>query len=332
MRSENTLLIQAKIKNKLLVVCGPTSTGKTSLSLKIAGSFGGEIVSADSRQVYKFMNIGTGKDIPKGARLVKKNKFGYYMIEGVRVWGYDLADPREGFNVASYVYFARQIIKDIWKRKKLPILVGGSGLYIKSLVDGLNTAFIPVNKRLRKNLQGKDRKVLFEHLALLDPIKAASLNQSDRNNPSRLIRAIEIATYIVKKKRNLMGIKGLKEEADILFVGLFAPRDFLAKRIKERVKKRVRDGIKEELRNLLSMKIPWSSQALNTIGYKEWRDYFRGLKKEKDVIKEWERDEISYSKRQMIWFKKDKRIVWFDIKEKDFVQKVENLVKKWYKT
>jgi tRNA dimethylallyltransferase len=166
--------------NKLLVICGPTSTGKTTLAIALAKKFNGEIISADSRQVYKGMDIGTGKDIPCGSKIKFPwfQKYGFYEISGAKIWGYDLADPRHEFNVAQYMKFSERIITDIVKRGKLPILVGGTGLYIRGVIDGIATANIPKNNLLRKNLVKSTAEDLFEKLAQMDSLKAGHMNSS----------------------------------------------------------------------------------------------------------------------------------------------------------
>ena len=187
---------------KLLVICGPTACGKTSLALGLAKKFGGEVVSADSRQVYKGMDIGTGKDLPKNSKFeIRNSKLGgSYIVAGVPIWGYDIADSKKGFNVAQYTKITRTIIENIFVRGKLPILVGGTGLYIKGAVDGIATAEVRPNVKLRKSLFEKSPEELFEILAQVDAIKAGSLNSSDRRNPRRLIRAIEVALNKTKIK------------------------------------------------------------------------------------------------------------------------------------
>lgn len=317
--------------NQLLVICGPTATGKTSLALSLAKKFNGEIVSADSRQVYRGMDIGTGKDLPKGARLNKSlfSAYGYYEIDGIKIWGYDLADPRREFSVAQYLNVAHKIIGDIAKRGKLPILVGGSGLYIKGVVDGIPTANIPKNKHLRRNLEKRNVNELFETLANLDSTKAASLNSSDRKNPRRLIRAIEIAQYQLTK-RNIPARHSIGNFFEVLFVGLKSSQSTSMDKIRLRVNDRVRDGVKDEVRKLLKMGVKWEDQSMMSLGYGVWRDNFEGEVPENVVADEWARAEEKYAKRQMTWFKKDGRIKWFDITGAGYPENVENLVEKWY--
>ena len=148
---------------KLLVICGPTATGKTQLGFRLAKQFNGEIVSADSRQVYKYMDIGTGKE----------------WDDEIKIWGYDLVDPKESYSVSDYFREMKIVIEDVWSRNKLPIIVGGTGLYIKSLVDGIPTVDIPKNENLRKSLEKISIEEMFDKLAVLDSSKVASLNSYD---------------------------------------------------------------------------------------------------------------------------------------------------------
>lgn len=317
---------------RLLVICGPTATGKTSLAISLAKKFNGEIISADSRQVYKGMNIGTGKDLPKNSKLeIRNSKLGgSYKVAGVSIWGYDIADPKKGFSVGQYIKIARMVVENIWARGRLPILMGGTGLYIKGVVDGIPTANIRPNIKLRKSLAEKNTDELFETLATIDPLKAASLNQSDRQNPRRLIRAIEVG--LRAKQKNISMNKLIDRGANVLFIGLWAPKDNLFERIKARVDERIRAGIEKEIKTLLSGGIKWKSQAMDSLGYRGWEGYF---KKPNEISKEvvalaWKTEEHKYAKRQMTWFKKDKRIEWFDISRLGFGKSIENLVQKWY--
>lgn len=314
---------------KILIICGPTSSGKTSLAFNLAGKFKGELVCADSRQVYKGLDIGTGKDISKKAVFKKNNKKtgGYFEIDKLKLWGFDLVSPKEEFSVAQYAKIVGEIIKDIHNRNLLPVLVGGTGFYIKAVTQGIDTVKIPKNTALRKNLEKKSSEDLFSNLALFDPIKAGSLNQSDKKNPRRLMRAIEIATW--KLSNAGVRLNDQKVNYDTLFIGLTLQKEILSKKIKERVGKRV-EGIKKEIKKLIKDGVDWSYQSMSSLGYKQWKGYFEGKESQKTAIDKWYSEEKKYSKRQMTWFKKCKEINWFDISDPDYPKNVEKLVKKWY--
>lgn len=340
--------------NKLLVICGPTATGKTKLALHLAKEltsdrnevdFKGELVSADSRQIYKGLDIGTGKDIPKNAKFkISVNKRGsklggYYQMGRNKTWGYDLMDPKKEFSVAQYVKMADKIIKDIWSRNKLPILVGGTGLYIKAIVEGIPTIAVPKNKRLRKSLEKKKRTELFERLAQIDSMKAASMNYSDKRNPRRLVRAIEIAQW---KLKNTLKEDVSRKDFSTLTIGLMADKRVLSQRINKRVKTRVRMGQEKEIEKLLKEGVTWKHQSMDSLGYKQWETYFKKhrdrkfpaseIKKDREeAIKRWEMEENKYSKKQMTWLKRDKQIYWFDITSRGWQKNVVKLAKEWYK-
>ena len=319
---------------KLLVICGPTATGKTSLAIKLAKKFNGEIVSADSRQVYRGLDIGTGKDLPKKAKLkfLLIKRFGYYEIYRIKVWGYDLADPRHSFSVAQYLKFAERMIKDIVKRGKLPILVGGTGFYIKGVIDGIPTAEVPKSNHLRKSLEIKSPEELFEMLAQIDSIKAAEMNTSDKKNPRRLIRAIEIATWKTDHNGKESETKKKKSVFNVMQIGLTADEKYLGNIIEQRVSERFREKLKNEIAGLLKNHVDWNMQSMSSMGYGQWQAFFEGRKSEVQVIKEWEVEEKKYIKRQTTWFKKDKRISWFDIAKSNYPENVEKLVEKWHNT
>ena len=303
------------MNNRLLVICGQTGTGKTSLAIYLAKKFNGELISADSRQVYKGLNIGTGKDINE----IKKSK--------VNIWGYDLIDPKKNFSVGNYIRFAQKTINDIQKREKLPIIVGGTGLFIKGVTDGIPTAFVPRNLKLRKNMEEKDADELFEILAQMDPIKAGSLNRSDKLNPRRLIRGIEVASW---KLEGRVPRLFQKPKFELLEIGLQASLDNLSKKIEKRVDKRIKDGVEEEIKKLISSGLSWDSQSMTSLGYRQWRSYFEKKVTKKEVIDSWKKEELRYAKRQLTWFKKDIRINWFDSSKKNLIEGVEELVRKWY--
>ena len=309
---------------KLLIICGPTAVGKTSLAIELARTLEGELVSADSKQVYKGLDIGTGKDIPPQAK-----RKGFYLYKGVKIWGYDLVGASQDYSVAQFVAFAQDRIKRIRKDGKLPILVGGTGLYIRAIVDGIGTVEIPNNNALRKNLAEKEVQELFELLAQLDPIKEGSLNASDKKNPRRLIRAIEIATWRLNSGGRKL--KQVRPQEDALFIGLIAPKKVLYERIDKRVETRLRAGIIKEITALLKSGGDWDNQSMSSLGYRQWREYFAGVSSKEEVVKLWKVQERKYAKRQITWFKKDLRIIWFDVVSPGWREKVEKLVKKWYK-
>lgn len=305
---------------KILVIGGPTSIGKTILGVNLAEKFNGEIVSADSRQVYKHMDIGTGKE----------------WGEGVKIWGYDLVEPNKDFSVYEYFKFAKEAISDIWARNKLPIIVGGTGLYIKSLIDGIPTVDIPKNDGLRKTLMDKNASELFDKLAILDSAKAASLNSSDKKNPRRLIRAIEVAMWNMKNGQQKKVIETRKEVLDknvkTLFIGLTAPKEVFVNNVENRIEKRINEGFIDEVENLLKLGVSWKHQSMNSLGYKESEAFFKEGLTYEEFIKKWINNEMKYIKRQLTWFKKDKRINWFDVTDSKYTKNVEKLVKKWDNT
>lgn len=286
--------------NKLLAIVGPTATGKTALAAHLAKKFNGELVSADSRQIYKYMDIGTGKEIEKYGRIL----------------GYDLVLPDEEFSVSQYIDFARAAISQIYLKNKLPILVGGTGFYISGVIDGVETANIPKNKQLRSALEGLSVKSLQEKLKKLNLKKFNSLNASDVNNPRRLIRAIEVALSGRKPERQNINY-------DVLFIGLKLPKEELEKRIKKRVDERIKMGFEKEV-EFLKEKGFFKYAPMKTLGYKDWPD-----------VDKWKKEECKYAKRQMVWFKKDARIHWFDLASPKLrgagvYKEVENYVRRWH--
>ncbi|MGB9911378.1 MAG: tRNA (adenosine(37)-N6)-dimethylallyltransferase MiaA [Microgenomates group bacterium] len=330
--------------NRLLVICGPTATGKTALGIKLAKKFNGEIVSADSRQVYKGMDIGTGKDLPANSKFkilnskqIKKLKFqnskstiGYYEISGVKVWLYDVVEPNYQFNVADYVKCANLVIENIWRQEKLPILVGGTGFYIKGVVDGIETLGIPPDWELRKKLEKWGIEKLQKIIQQLAPHRWQKMNESDRKNPRRLIRAIEIIKNSKIKNSLQVENQKLKFQKDFLMIGLRAPSKFLYQRIDQRVEERITQGIEKEIKDLIESGYNWKNSVLGTtIGYKEWKDFFEGKINKIEVIKRWQFAEHGYARRQITWFKKEKRIIWFDITQKSWQNKVIKKVKEW---
>jgi len=331
--------------NKFLIVCGPTATGKTKLGINLAQKFNGEILSADSRQVYQGMTIGTGKDISNFKFQISnsfqisnfKFQIGYYLINGIKLWLLDIVEPNYRFNVADYKKCAEVVLEDIWKRGKLPMIVGGTGFYIKAITEGIGTMGVQPDWEMRKRLSNCSIVELFQMLAKIDPERSQGMNESDRQNPRRLIRAIEVARNLKFEARNSKQIQNSNSQKiinDILFIGLRVSYETLYQRIDQRVEQRVKDGLEDEINGLLKKGYNWENSALGTtLAYREWKEYFEGKKPKEKVIQKWKYDEHNYARRQMTWFRKTLRHVqgkWFDIDENGWMKEVESLVGNWY--
>lgn len=278
---------------KLIVILGPTASGKTELAIKFAQKFKGEIVSADSRQVYKKMDIGTAKPSKK-----EIEKVSHHLI--------DVVNPSQEFNVGLYKKMAIKAIKDIQKRKKIPFLVGGTGLYIQAIVDNLKFPKVLPQKKRRRKLERKTEKELFEIYKILDPQGAKFI---DKENKRRLIRAIEVCE-ITKKPFWQLREEG-KPLFDILQIGIRLPKRKLKEKIQRRVEKMFNEGLEKEVRKLVE-KYGWGIAPLQTIGYQEWMKYLKpgGEIKSGDVKKLIILHTLQFARRQMTWFKRDNRIHW----------------------
>lgn len=327
--------------NKIIIVCGPTATGKTNLAIQLAKKYNGELVSADSRQIYKGMDIGTGKDLPVNSEFripsfakasvgrqnselqIKSKKFsvGYHTGSRTPLWMYDIVNPDQDFSVADYYDLAWIVIKDIWQRGKLPIIVGGSGFYIRALLEGIGTMGVKPNFELRQELSKESISQLQDLLIKYDSSRFNRMNNSDRNNKRRLVRAIEIIknkNANIKNKNDKVKIK----KEDILKIGLKADRDNLNKLIDRRVEERVKQGIIKEIQGLLDHSYSWNMPALSSLGYRQWQNFFLGKETKEKSIKNWKNAEYQYAKRQLTWFKKEMGINWFDINDPDFQKKI----------
>lgn len=276
------------VKPKLIVISGPTSSGKTDLSIKLAKKFNGEIVSADSRLVYKGMDIGTAK--PKDFKGIP-----HHMI--------DIINPDDDFNVAIYKEKAVKIIDSIIERGKQPFLVGGTGLYIKSITDNLSFPKIENNKKLRDDLEKKSLEELF---LIYQKIDEEGSKKIDIKNKRRLIRAIEVSTTL---KESFFKERKEEELYDVVHLGIKISNDKLKERIEKRVNQMIRDGLEKEVKKLYK-KYGSEIASLRTIGYQEWKEYFDKKITLKELKEKIVLNTFKFSKRQLTWFKKDKRIKW----------------------
>ncbi len=304
---------------------GPTSSGKSEVAIKLAQKFNGEIISADSRQVYREMNIGTGKvepdllgEIPQKFSRGKFYAGSPYMSGGIAHYLIDVANPKTEYNVAKFKKDTEKIIKDILKRKKLPIICGGTGFWIKAIVDNVNFPEVKPDKELRKILEKKSVEELFKTLRKLDLERA---NNIDAKNKVRLIRAIEICKAIGKVPKIIIQ----SERYDFFQIGINIPKEELHKKIKKRLEKRFEAGMIEEVKELRRQKLSWKKIQSFGLGYYWIPLYLRGKMGKEDLFEKVLGAEKDYAKRQITWFKKDKRIIWLK-KYKEIEKEVESFL------
>lgn len=289
---------------KLVVILGPTASGKTSWSLKMAQNFPIEIISADSRQIFKYMDIGTAKE--KGEW--KKNGLRKtFFVENVPHHNIDFLNPGKRFTVAEFRDRSIKYIKLAHQNNRIPFLVGGTGLYISSVVDNFHIPKIEENKQLRKSFEDKTNEELLNLLRKIDPKSAENI---DFKNKRRITRALEVAiisgeSFVEQRKKgdNLF---------NTLQIGVLWNREKLYERINERIDNMVKNGLIDEINYLLKKGYGWNLNSMNGIGYRQFKDYIEGKEKLEDAVEKLKRDTRRYAKRQLTWFKRDKRIKWFD--------------------
>jgi len=299
-------LKQKSQKNKLIVILGPTASGKTDLSIKLAKKFSGEVISADSRQVYKGMDIGTGK-------VTKKE------MQGIPHYLLDVVPPgRERFTVAEYQKLALKAIKKIQTKNKIPFLVGGTAFYIQAVVDGIIIPSIKPDWKLRKELEKKTVQELFKMLKKLDKRRAKTI---ESKNKRRLIRALEI---IIKTKKPVPLFKKKPPQFEVLILGIKKSPKELKERIRKRLLKRLNIGMVAEIKKLRKSGVSWKRLEEFGLEYKYIALYLQNKITKKEMINRIQKESEHFAKRQMTWFKRDKRIKWI----KNY-KEAENLLKKF---
>lgn len=287
------------MKPKLIVILGQTASGKSGLAIKLAKKFDGEIVSADSRQIYRRMDIGTAKPLNQ---------------EGIPHHLIDIVNPDEEFTLSEYKKFAVGKINEILERKKTPFLVGGAGLYIKAVIDNFGIPKVASNKILRKKLEKQSTQKLFEDLKRFDPQTAESI---DSKNKRRLIRAFEVKIF---SGISFVSAKKIAEPYfNTLQIGIKISREKLYKNIDRRVEDAIEQGLESEVENIyadLSRKSPdekiWSLPSMSSLFYQEFKEYFENKIGIGEVVKLIKLHHRQYARRQMTWFKRDRRIHWIE--------------------
>lgn len=306
----------------MIIITGQTATGKTKLALEYAKKCNGEIINCDSRQIYRYLDIITGKDLPdnqKKFQIIKKiNHFfiGYYPIYlsnfCTKIWLYDIVEPKEYFSSYDWVKCAQIAINYIKAQKKIPIIVGGTYFYLKHLLYGFETESIPPNWMLRKKLEKESLEKLQNLLKKINNKIFNQLNQSDKNNSRRLIRKIEIELW--KKENSLKTNLRKLSLSNKKFIGLrFKDKNNLKETIIKRVKKRIELGAFEEVERLIKLGYNENDPGLNTIGYKEILLFLNKKITYEEAINQWIIKEIQYTKRQLTFMKKDKNIEWIEV-------------------
>lgn len=290
------------MERRVIVIVGPTCSGKTDLSIEVASELKSEIISADSRQFYKYLDIGTAKPT-----IEQRVKINHHLI--------DFLNPDDDYDVSKFSIDSNNIINLLHKENKIPIVVGGSGLYIKTLIDGISET-ADKDEKIRKELLEKRKQFGNEYLySELKRVDKKSADSMLPQNWKRVIRALEVF-YITRKPIWQHHIENKKQnEFEIIQFGLLWNRGELYKNIESRVDKMISTGLVEEVKSILEKGFNPNLNSLNTVGYKEIISYINNdisLERAIDLIK---RNTRRYAKRQMTWFNKDKRIHWFNVEQ-----------------
>jgi tRNA dimethylallyltransferase len=296
-------------KPKILVIVGPTCSGKTAVSLELARDLDGEIISADSRQVYKYLDIGTAKLTP-----TERKKIRHHFIDSLL--------PDKDFNAGEFGQQGRTIINDILGRGLIPIVVGGSGLYVRSLIDGFFEgpgADHEFRMTMEKHVKAGRLENLLHELRRVDPVSANSI---DPAKPRRIIRALEVYHLTGVPISELQNEKQISINFSPMIFGLLWDSAFLYKRIEDRCDRMVSEGLLAEVDHLERLGYDDSLNALNTVGYAEAFAFRRGEITREEFIRVFKQNSRRYAKRQMTWFRRDERIHWIRMNEDKSVSDV----------
>lgn len=292
------------MKEKVIVICGPTASGKTTLSIELAKQINGEIISADSMQIYKDMNIGTAKPDKEE-------------MQGIKHYLLDFVSPNERYSVADYKKDAKKAIKEIIQKGKTPIIVGGTGLYVDSLIYEIEYQDIEFDEKYRKQLEERSKKegleVLYNEAKKIDPEAITKISPNDKK---RILRILEIYNATGKNKTEQEKESRKNEvEFDYKVYAISWDREKLYDRINQRVDIMIDQGLIEEVQKIYSKynKFPTAMQGL---GYKEVLEYLEGKCNKQEMIDKIKQETRRYAKRQLTWFRKNKQTIWLDGQEK----------------
>jgi len=302
------------IRPRVIVICGPTALGKTSAAMRLAEIFDGEIVGADSMQIYRHMDIGTAKPTAKEKAQVK-----HHMI--------DIIDPDERFDARQYAVMARERVETLYHRNKIPFVVGGTGFYIKALLNGLfETEAEGENIRngLKKEADIHGAAFLYDRLCRQDPEASKKIHPNDAY---RIIRALEVLAMTGKAISGLHKAHGFNDHPFVVLkIGLHIPREILYDRINKRVDVMIDHGLLDEVKGLLAMGCSPDSKSMQSIGYRHMVDFIYGDCSWEETVRTFKRDTRRYAKRQMTWFRADPEIIW---KAPDAMEDIKILIQKF---
>ena len=290
-------------KPKVIVICGPTASGKTALSIELAKKINGEIISSDSMQIYKYMNIGTAKPSEEEK-------------EGIQHYLLDFVEPNQRYSVAEFKKDAESAIEEILAKGKTPIVVGGTGLYVDSLIYGIEYQDIELDEKYRKELEERVEKEglekLYEEAQKIDP---QAMEKISINDQKRILRVLEIykATGKNKTEQEIESRKkGVKYDYKVFAINW--ERQLLYERINKRVDIMIEQGLIQEVEELLK-KYDNFPTAMQGLGYKEVVEYLQGITTKEEMIEKLKMETRRYAKRQITWFKKNKQTIWIEHKD-----------------
>ena len=295
---------------KVIVVIGPTSVGKTKMGVALAKKLNGEVISGDSMQVYRQMDIGTAKVTIEE-------------MEGVTHHCIDILDPKDQYSVHDFQQTVRKQITEITNRGHVPIIVGGTGLYIKAaLYDYTFSEMENNHDEINKKYKDYTKEQLYAHLKQIDEESAKILHF---NNRRRVLRAIEIYEQTGQKKSEMINEQEHICLYDAYFVGLTLPRELLYERINLRVDLMMKNGLQGEMESLIKQGLTRENQSMKAIGYKEWFDYFEGKCDLNEVSENIKKHSRQYAKRQYTWFKNQFDVHWYDVCLENFSKTIEEV-------
>lgn len=288
----------ALIPTKIIVICGPTGVGKTGFAISLARQFQGEIVGADSMQIYRQMNIGTAKPTAR-----ERDQVTHHMV--------DVVDPDQNFDAAVYARKADACIAQLVNKGKVPFVVGGTGLYIKALVHGLTEA-APTDPKVRDRLQGELQKngapAMHQQLEFLDPVSARIIHPNDGYRILRALEVLEITGQSISYHHQDHGFS--KTRYNVCYIGLTQIRDRLYERINQRVDVMLENGFVDEVRFLLDCGYATDLKSMQSLGYRHMVDFIQGRMEWDEAVRTMKRDHRRYAKRQMTWFGANPKVNW----------------------